>query len=128
MALLVLVMVGFLVGGTVSAIAVTGVSLFHWAAARIWTMPVVLFSCYVAVYIIGRKYVLRGLVSSPFLRAVIVGSGWFSITVWMTFAVTGAIGKMSISGFVPSNRIALAWLLVVIAAGTLVVHRHRALS
>jgi hypothetical protein len=122
--LLLLVVTGFLVGGTMSSIAVLGVSVFNWP--RVGTLPTVLFACYVAVYLIGGKCILRG--RAPSLRAIIVSSGWFSVTVWMTFAVTGVIGELSISGFVPSGRIALAWLLVVIASGVLMANRHRALS
>lgn len=126
-AFLLIFVTGFLLGGTVIVVALAAAS-FLGSLTRVWTMPVVLFASYVSVYFIGGKYMLRKLVSTALVRGVIVTSGWCSVTVWITLAATDAIRDTSAGAVVSAGRILLAWLLVLIASGTLLVHRQRALS
>ena len=124
---LLLFVTGVALGGTVSTLTLTAASVVG-GPMRAWTMPVVLYVSYVSVYFIGGKHMLRGHVSTTLVRGVIVSSGWFTVTVWITFAATGAIGEPSAGALLSAGRILLAWLLVLVAAATLLIHRHRALS
>ena len=120
-------MTGFLLGGTVSALALTATArVFGWPM-RFWAVPLVLFASYVAVYFIG-KYMVRTHVGTLLVRGVIVSSGWFSVTVWITVATSGALQGPAAGPLGGAIRITLAWFLVLIASATLLFHRHRALS
>lgn len=124
---LLLFVTGVMLGGSVSSLTLTAASVVG-GPMRAWTMPVVLYVSYVSVYFIGGRQMLRGHVSATLVRGVIVSSGWFTVTVWNTFAATGAIGEPSAGALLSAARILLAWLLVLVASATLLIHRHRVLS
>jgi hypothetical protein len=122
--LLLLFVAAFVFSATLSAFGVSAAAFLGWPA-NMWFVPAVLFICNVALFFVGRGYILPEHLASPPSRALLLIAAWIGVTMVVTAAAVWALRETPAAAFVSGGRIMLAWFFLLLASGSLLANHGR---
>jgi hypothetical protein len=120
--LLLLFVIGFLISGVVSALAISLAARAE-LPTRIWIVPLILFVTYVTVFFSGRQYILPHEIASSSVRALLVIAGWIGTTMLLVGAAVWAIRGTPLGVFLSAGTMTLAWFLLLLGSGVALANR-----
>ena len=114
--------------GMVGTAMVVAIAQSMQIALSAWTMPAMLFVSAVAVFFLGRHYVLPRHLAVPATRALVVVITWIGLTMGVTWGAIFAIRLTPAAALLSGFGVTVPWLLVLLASHTLFAKRNGALS